>query len=204
MKTNQLKKGFKILLTAGLLLYIGFQTYFIMAQTPKQPYQLIEKRGEMEIRFYPSAVEASVQKTGEYRQMMNDGFRDLAGYIFGGNQEGQKIAMTAPVKSVVEDEKKGVVTFIMPENFQIDNKPTPLSSKIQFTQTAPVYTASYTFGGFASKAKMDKQAQKLLQEIQAQGFTPKGKVAYLYYNPPFQLLFRRNEVLVEIEGFQKR
>lgn len=186
-----------------IMAYTGFQTYFIMAQTPNQPYRLVKKTGEMEIRFYPPAIEASVQKTGEYRNMMNNGFRDLAGYIFGGNEEKQKIAMTAPVKSVMDENGSGEVTFVMPEGFKLENKPKPYASHIQFRETEPVYTASLTFGGFASKEKMEKKAAFLLTLIQKEGILHKGNVQYLYYNPPFQLFGRKNEVLVELTGFKE-
>lgn len=197
------KKITGVLLVTVLLAYSGFQTYFIMAQTPTQPYRLVKKSGEMEIRFYPSAIEASVQKNGEYKQMMNNGFRDLAGYIFGGNEEKQKIAMTAPVKSVLDEKGSGEITFVMPEGFKLESKPKPNASHIQFRETEPVYTASLTFGGFANKEKMGRKSEALLELLKKEGLSPSGNVQYLYYNPPFQLFGRKNEVLVELTGFQE-
>lgn len=205
MRFFTLKNGLKLVTFLLITGFIIFQTYFIMAQTPLQPYRLIKKMGEMEIRFYPPAIEASVHKSGEYRKMMNNGFRDLAGYIFGGNEEKQKIAMTAPVKSVVDSPKSdsGVVTFIMPKDFKMDGKPTPYSKNIVFQESKEMYSASLTFGGFANRKKMDEKAASLVEMLKKEGLTPVGKVAYLYYNPPFQLFGRRNEVLLEISNFSE-
>ena len=51
-----------------------------------------------EIRRYPSLILAQTQMTAApYSQNSSTGFRRVAGYIFGGNEQGQKIAMTSPV-----------------------------------------------------------------------------------------------------------
>lgn len=202
-KYINLKNGIKFVIILAVAFFAVSQSYISMAQTPLQPYRKIKQIGEIEIRFYPPAVEASVQKTGEYRSMMNNGFRDLAGYIFGGNEQKQQIAMTAPVKSVVDaaEPNAGTVSFIMPTDFDMQSKPTPYAKHIIFTETKAVYTASFTFGGFANEQKMEKKAALLLTTLKKEGLVPQGKVAYLYYNPPFQLFGRRNEVLVELANF---
>ena len=95
----------KITFAAALILFFGYQAYAYMQRdtTPTQPYRVVRHFGELELRFYPPAVTATVHKHGEYRALMNDGFRDLAGYIFGGNDRQEKIAMTAPVIAVPDD-----------------------------------------------------------------------------------------------------
>lgn len=199
------KNTFKIAIVVAIIAFVSFQTYICMAQTPAQPYRQVKQLGDMEIRFYPPAVEASVYKKGAYREMMNNGFRDLAGYIFGGNEEKQKIAMTTPVKTVVDAPQadSGMISFVMPKDFKLESKPTPFAKNIIFHETQAVYTASLTFGGFASREKMEKKSVLLLEMIKKEGLSPKGKVSFLYYNPPFQLFGRRNEVLVEITNFSE-
>jgi hypothetical protein len=200
-----LKNSIKLIIVVAIIAFTSFQTYLCMAQTPAQPYRKIKQLGEVEIRFYPPAIEASVYKKGEYRQMMSNGFRDLAGYIFGGNEEKQKIAMTTPVKSVVDAPKadSGMITFVMPTDFKMENKPTPFAKNIIFHETKATYTASLTFGGFASRTKMERKSDLLLEMLKKEGVTTEGKVSFLYYNPPFQLFGRRNEVLVQITNFSE-
>ncbi|MBK8554414.1 MAG: heme-binding protein [Lewinellaceae bacterium] len=194
---------YKIIPAALLLLFVGYQAYAFMARdtTPTRPYRVIQKLGTLEIRFYPPAITATVHKTGDYRDNMSAGFRDLASYIFGGNDREEKIAMTSPVISV-PDSTGTDISFVMPEGFELQGRPTPTRApNIVFQETAPVYTASLTFGGFAKKADMDRKTAELLAALKAQGLTPSGPVQHLYYNAPFDLFGRKNEVLVAIEGF---
>jgi hypothetical protein len=51
----------------------------------------------------------------------SDGFRSIAGYIFGGNNKNQKIAMTAPVVMNLGDSAS--MNFVMPSAY----KKTPLN-----------------------------------------------------------------------------
>ena len=67
--------------------------------TEEVPYT-VERTLEsgVEIRRYGDTVIAeTVIDASTYADAGNEGFRRLAGYIFGGNQSKQKIAMTAPV-----------------------------------------------------------------------------------------------------------
>jgi hypothetical protein len=175
-----------------------------MAKTEQQPYRLILKEKNFEIRFYPPAIAASVVKTGMHRERMSSGFRDLAGYIFGGNQEGQKIAMTAPVKSVAAgSEDEAVVSFIMPSEMEMENLPEPKNSNIIFHETEAVYAAALSFGGFAGESDMKEKEVVLKKILTEKGIAFEGPFEYLFYNPPYQLFGRRNEVLVRLKDYRE-
>ena len=60
-------------------------------------FQIVNAEGDFELQDYPSLVVAEVTVGGDRRDASNEGFRLLAGYIFGGNAGSSKIAMTAPV-----------------------------------------------------------------------------------------------------------
>jgi len=50
---------------------------------------------------------------------------------------------------------------------------------------------------------METYKSQLLAELKKRGLEPEGNVQYLYYNPPFQLFNRRNEVLVQLSNFSE-
>ena len=49
-------------------------------------FHLIEQDNAFEIRDYPQLVVAEVTVAGQQKEAASDGFRILAGYIFGGNK----------------------------------------------------------------------------------------------------------------------
>jgi hypothetical protein len=51
--------------------------------------------------------------TKEFKEASSQGFSILAGYIFGGNKENEKIAMTSPVTMSLEDSM--TVMFMVPK-----------------------------------------------------------------------------------------
>ena len=60
-------------------------------------FRFVKADGDFELRDYPGQVVAEVAVGGDRRAASNEGFRLLAGYIFGGNAGSSRIAMTAPV-----------------------------------------------------------------------------------------------------------
>ena len=102
----------------------------------EQPYKVIKNLQEAEIRFYPPAVMATViSAANSYKEVGNKGFRQLANYIFGGNQDNKKIAMTAPVHMQLSD-KGSSMSFVMPPEIPMQQLPKPNQQNIK--------TVSYT------------------------------------------------------------
>ena len=102
--------------TDCLLKWIRYATALFMsaaaltAQAIEEPAYTVESMGNRadEIRSYASRVMAVTTMQGDE----DDGFRVLAGYIFCGNAEEEKIAMTAPVQQSMEGEQE--MAFMMP------------------------------------------------------------------------------------------
>ena len=100
----------------------------------EQAFQMLHRDGELEIRYYPPATMATVQMKGtEYRDVASSGFRKLAGYIFGGNDRGQKIAMTSPVHMSMGPEGS-TMQFVMPAGIR-------MSPKFRLTTRSPTRSA---------------------------------------------------------------
>ena len=141
------------LFIVAILFLTGMSTT-ATSKTEIQEYETLFRDGNFEIRYYPSAVMASVEMEGSYDQMKNKGFRTLAGYIFGNNQQNMKISMTSPVRfSENRDEVR--MSFVMPSEMDIENLPEPGDERIHLHRTDPVYVASLKFGGYSSDAKIE-------------------------------------------------
>ena len=61
------------------------------------------------------------------------GFRSLAGYIFGGNEGGKKIAMTAPVHMEMGADSSRM-RFVMPSDLTMDSLPEPNDANVKLSQ----------------------------------------------------------------------
>jgi len=187
-----------------LVLIVVFQSFMVMAvnKTEDQNYSIILKEQNFEIRFYPSATMATISSDAKsYKELSGSGFRKLAGYIFGGNEDGTQIAMTSPVHMNVND-TLSTMSFVMPSSFTMDNLPKPNDSGVQLITTDEEYVAVIRFGGFASDQDLKNYSGKLKTILKEKGILSIGNPRYLGYNPPYQLVGRRNEIIISIEWKQ--
>jgi len=181
--------------------FVGLQAWTTMSTkgTPQQPYSVLATYGDLEVRKYPEALSASVVRSGSgYRDVANNSFRSLADYIFGGNETGRQIAMTAPVHMEMGADSSRM-RFIMPEGLTMDSLPRPNDPGVKLERLPAETVAVLRFGGFADDEAIAAHAQKLLARMQAEGLEPQGPVRFLGYDPPWQLAARRNEVIVAVK-----
>lgn len=193
----------KVLLIVLILAVIPvvLQAITIMSsnKTEQQPYEIVRKEKDFEIRYYPAATMATVVSTAStYKEVAYPGFRKLAGYIFGGNQEGMSIAMTAPVHMDLS-ETGSSMSFVMPKGMTPENLPRPNDAAVHIGTTKPEYVAAIRFGGYASDKDIQKYAAKLEKALEEKGIKHTGHFRFLGYNAPYQFLCRRNEVIVTVE-----
>lgn len=162
----------------------------------EEPVYQVEKAWEaeqIEIRAYAPRVMAVTGMDED----TDGGFRVLAGYIFGGNAEEEKIAMTAPVQQSMAGEKE--MAFMMPAEYALEDLPAPEDQRVSFRE-APAYTAAVIqFSGWASAEKADEKWQQLRGFLIAEGIDITGEPTLNQYNPPWTLPFmRRNEIIVPV------
>ena len=192
-------KSFILLLSLiTIIILISAFTLRKQESVEEQPYQTIHRDGELEIRFYPPATMATVRMKGTaYRDVASSGFRKLAGYIFGGNDRGQKIAMTAPVHMSMGPEGS-TMQFVMPAGMDSSNLPAPNDASIKIELSQPSHMAAIGFSGYANDEAIRKQSEKLEMLLKSKGITQLTPVRYLGYDAPYKLVGRRNEVVAEI------
>lgn len=194
-------KNMVITLIVLSVILILFQSFMVTStnNTEKQAYKVIKKEDEFEIRYYPPATFATIQSTAKnYRELSGSGFRKIAGYIFGNNESSSKIAMTTPVHMDINNEGSSM-SFVMPSAYDINNLPRPNDANVKLHQTPGEYVAAIAFGGFANDASIKKYAAELEKALGNKGIKSIGHFRYLGYNPPYQLVGRKNEIIVTVE-----
>lgn len=197
-----MKKMTAVFIFAALgLTAAAAQVYLTVSsqKTEQQKYRVIRKEKGFEIRYYPPALMATVKSSAKnYKELSYGGFRKLAGYIFGGNETGEKIAMTSPVHMDMEG-TQSTMSFVMPEGYTMDKLPKPKNADVQVHETQGEYVAAITFGGFANDGRINKQSEKLKSGLDQAGIRISGPFRFLGYNPPYQLFGRRNDIIVRVE-----
>ena len=182
-------------------IYFIFQSFIAVnaKKTEQQKYRVVLKDKQLEIRFYPEATMATVYSEAKnYKGVANSGFRKLARFIFGGNNENKGISMTAPVRMNMS-EKGSEMSFVMPEKYDAANLPKPNDASIHIHQSTPQYVAVISFGGYANDEKIEQYKNDLLQILAKRSIKVIGAYNYLGYNAPYQFFGRTNEIIIPIE-----
>jgi hypothetical protein len=193
----------KLVIISIFVLIVAVQMYIARStqQTEQHAYKVIKKFDKFEIRKYEAALFSSVRlnKKG-YKESSSEGFGILAGYIFGANDSNEKIAMTSPVIMELGDTSK--MMFMVPKKYSVKDLPHPENSKIVFEKQEEKIMAAIRFDGWADDEKIEKYKSILLAELDKEKLNYIPKFIFLGYNPPFEVLNRRNEVVVELINYK--
>ncbi|MDP5157401.1 MAG: heme-binding protein [Flaviramulus sp.] len=184
------------------LVFVIIQVFAIRSQNgiEKYPYTIIKSHKNFEIRNYEAMLFTSVKlNSHDYKKASSQGFSILAGYIFGGNETKDKIAMTSPVSISLEDSM--TMMFMVPKKFQKENLPKPNQSNIKFNEEPAKTMIAISFGGWANSNKIENYKNKLKAALDAEGIYYTNKFYFFGYNAPFEVFNRRNEVIVEIDNY---
>lgn len=159
----------------------------------------------IELRRYERhhVAETRVPAT-EMRKAASQGFRALAGYIFGGTADGSKIAMTTPV-ALARDGLSGghVVHFFLPGSLAAP--PSPADSRVTIRAVPEALLAVRALpASFESldSARFRAESDELARDAAAAGLAVVDATAIQFsYDPPWTPWFmRRNEAAVEVRG----
>lgn len=194
-------KNLLLIITIAIFIIVLFQSFTMLSakNTEEQKYRVVHKDNDLEIRFYPSATVATIQsKAKTYKDLSGPGFRRLAGYIFGGNETNTSISMTSPVHMNINDTASNM-SFVMPSAYNQGNLPKPNDPDVQIQKTADEYVAVIRFGGYASDKDLAFYSAKLQELLNDKDITYYGNFRFLGYNPPYQFMNRRNEVVVSVK-----
>ncbi|MGU3432858.1 SOUL family heme-binding protein [Actinomycetes bacterium M1A6_2h] len=182
--------------------------------TEEPPFTSEKLTDTVEIRRYAPRIAAETTVEGAEEKARNDGFRILAGYIFGGNNGGGKIAMTAPVSqgskggqkiamtapvSRSGNENGWVIRFFMPSKWTMATLPKPDDDRVRLVEVPAETVAVLRFSGDRGRDAVAKRSAELLDTLRAKGIDADGEPTSWFYDPPWTVSFRRrNEVAVPV------
>jgi hypothetical protein len=203
-----------IILLSILLIWMAIS--FFTSRVSEPTYKLIKQADGFEIRKYDSYILAKVDVQGNYTEATNEGFRILAGYIFGGNQRKLSIKMTAPVVESNASEKIAMtapvletnssltemrtIAFVMPQQYNLNSLPIPNNDNIKFEEVPERYVAVLSYSWYTNEARVNKKKEQLLKMLKKQNIEVMAQPQNARYNPPWTVPFMiRNEILVDIQ-----
>lgn len=205
----------KIVFAIVIILIVWSVWGYVSSNVEQARYSVEKKAHGYEIRNYPAHLVAQTTVGGSYDEALKEGFRIIAGYIFGGNTKQESIAMTAPVKEqqslsetiamtapvIAQTEGASrVISFGMPQSYTLESLPIPNDPRVVIATVPEKKMAVLRFSWFRSATRVTKMEEQLLAALSADGVEVVGTPSYAGYNapwtPPWMM---RNEVMIEVK-----
>ena len=76
------------------------------------------------------------------------------------------------------------------------NLPKPDNAAIKIEISAEEYVAAIQFGGYANDDEIKKYAEQLENNLKSHGIEYFGNFRFVGYNVPYQVVDRKNEIIV--------
>jgi hypothetical protein len=182
--------------------------------TEQQQYQVLESRGDVELREYADCVVADVVVTGSAEQAGSSAFRPLLSYISGGNRSAESLAMTAPViqESVSEKlamtapviqeeagEGRWTVSFVLPGDRALADYPVPTDGRVTLRAVPGQMAAALRWSGRWTTGNVEKRTEELVRTMADAGWEAAGPPRWARFDPPWKPPFaRRNEIVIPV------
>ena len=198
---------------AGSVLAVGG----IRVGTEEPQYTHRQLTDTVEIRRYGPRIAAETVVDADENRARNEGFRRLAGYIFGGNRRdqsismtapvsqqssrgGERIAMTAPVAQSAGTESGWAIRFFMPAKWTMETLPAPNDDRVRLVTVPPATVAVLRFSGDRSPKAVASRTEELMKTLRDNGIKTTGEAEAWFYDPPWTVpMRRRNEITVAVD-----
>ena len=213
---------------AAIFISLLFASQLAMA-IEEPSYKVIAKSDTFELRQYAPMLVAETLVDGDMDDAGSTGFRKIADYIFGNNQvqtgtsstkiamtapvtmepQSQKIAMTAPVALIpienIGASKQWRVHFVMPSQYTMNTIPKPKNADVKLREIPGKLFAVNSFTGFNNQSRVQAKTDELSAWIGQKSLKVLGQTQLARYDPPWVLpVFRRNEVMIEVEDVKEQ
>ena len=185
-------------------------------------YELERKIGPLEIRRYaPHCVAETRVSARSWDVALSEGFRRLAGYIFGGNRPAslppgaaqlnqlqkqdlhETIDMTSPVNMRPQRPenlaRSYLVSFNMPAGRTAESLPVPNDTRVHVTSQPARRVAVLRYRGRYNGPTVAKKIAELLGYVREAGLKQRGEPEFAGYDAPYTLpILRRNEIWLDL------
>jgi hypothetical protein len=192
--------------------------FFGIQLEEQAPYDILKSDAGIEIRCYRPQTQARVSVKGEFKDAQKEAFNKLANYIFGENLAQEKIKMTTPVLMEIKEERadkkeskkskkdngkiqqEWTMSFILPQNFLINNAPNPLDKKITIHERPVYLVASICYPGLNNEEKIEDNINVLKKWLKKRPwYTPVSGFQIAQFDGPLTIpFFRKNEIHIEV------
>jgi hypothetical protein len=167
-------------------------------------YSVVSQQGNIEHRQYQNNMVAEVTVEGGRKTAMRQGFKLLAGYINGENNQSKKIEMTVPVVQQYLGKPNGQdawkIKFFMPPSYTAETLPMPNNDSVRITNEENVKLVALRFNGAFETDNITKHRTALETYLKDNKIASKSEEMYAAYNPPWTPNFlRRNEVMFQVD-----
>lgn len=170
--------------------------------TEEPEYEVLRKTDAYEIRKYAPYIVAEVDVEGDAGSAGGKAFRILAGYIFGDNQDDERMNMTAPVESqqAASDTDLHTYAFVMESKYTMETLPRPNDSRIRLKRVEPKTVAAVRYSGRWTDKNYRRHLAEFERALSSDGVATQGEPMLARYDSPFTPWFmRRNEIMLEID-----
>lgn len=216
MKSSKIPKAMKVTLILILVLFVLWMLWgWLSVRNVEEPkYTVIESTEVYELRKYDPVIIAKTTVEGTRDEATNEGFRQIADYIFGNNtvkesiamttpvtsQGSEKIAMTAPVTSAQDESGSFTTAFVMPSQYTMETLPKPVTDYVKIEEVPEKTYAVFSFSGYVWDAKVQNNLDELMKALETTDLNFEDSYTLSQYNPPWTPWFmRRNEIWVEVD-----
>lgn len=159
-------------------------------------YSVIKKAKKIEIREYESFNLATTRTP--INDKLDNGFSNVFDYISGKNDNVEKIKMTVPVVSLMEDDYY-TTSFVVPRKYEFANIPVPSNLNVKIENIEKQTMVCIRFSGKWDERNFEKNNLILEEYIKKEKLNVISKRHLMRYNPPFLPAFlRKNEICYRI------
>ncbi|WP_295388557.1 heme-binding protein [uncultured Thiodictyon sp.] len=176
------------------------------------PYTVDRVDDSVEVRHYAPYLVAETRVNAPVDEAANQGFRILAGYIFGKNKGSRSIAMTAPVAmtptkiamTAPVSQSAGVdgylIAFAMPKEWTLETLPEPTDPRVTLRAIPARTVAVIRYSGTWTQSRYNDHLKTLQGILTQRGLKWHGEPVWARYDPPWKPWFlRRNEIWLELD-----